>query len=159
MFQFSRFTLAFAVISLMACAQTPQNQNQPMAEKTPPPAEQTPAPGSDRDAHGCIGSAGYQWSALRGECIRLFEKGIRLDPKAANLDQTVSAFVVFKSDTEDAVAELYLPSGNGAINLQKDKSNGAGKWAGDHYVLTQWKGMYSLENDKKVLLYEGPAVR
>ena len=34
-------------------------------------------PGSDRDAHGCIGSAGYIWSEVRQDCIRLFEQGIR----------------------------------------------------------------------------------
>ena len=29
--------------------------------------------GSDRDEHGCIGSAGYIWCALTGECERPWE--------------------------------------------------------------------------------------
>jgi hypothetical protein len=33
----------------------------------------SPLPGSDRDAHGCIGSAGYVWSFPMRECIRTFE--------------------------------------------------------------------------------------
>jgi hypothetical protein len=156
MLHLSRTVLAFALISLLACSETPHNQ--PVVEQVPP-ADAPVKTGGDRDTHGCIGSAGYQWSALRGECIRLFEKGIRLNPKAANLAQTTSAFVVFKSDTDDAVAELHLPSGTAPLNLAKDNSNGAGKWTGEHYVLTQWKGMYSLEDDKKVLLYEGPAAQ
>lgn len=30
-------------------------------------------PGSDRDAHGCIGSAGYIWSERSQQCIRIWE--------------------------------------------------------------------------------------
>jgi len=29
--------------------------------------------GADRDAHGCIGSAGYSWSEELGQCIRPWE--------------------------------------------------------------------------------------
>jgi len=31
-------------------------------------------PGSDRDAHGCIGSAGYSWCAARDKCLRTWEE-------------------------------------------------------------------------------------
>ena len=41
-----------------------------------------PIVGGDRDAHGCIGSAGYTYSAVRTECVRLWEVGVRLAPKA-----------------------------------------------------------------------------
>ena len=34
--------------------------------------------GNDKDEHGCIASAGYTWSELLQECIRPFEKGIKL---------------------------------------------------------------------------------
>lgn len=29
--------------------------------------------GNDRDEHGCIGSAGYEWNEEKGECIRPWE--------------------------------------------------------------------------------------
>ena len=32
-----------------------------------------PLPGSDRDAHGCIGSAGYSWCARTAQCERPWE--------------------------------------------------------------------------------------
>ena len=32
-----------------------------------------PMVGGDRDVHGCIGSAGYVWSAPMGQCIRPWE--------------------------------------------------------------------------------------
>lgn len=30
--------------------------------------------GNDRDAHGCIGSAGYQWCQAKGKCLRIWEE-------------------------------------------------------------------------------------
>lgn len=33
-------------------------------------------PGSDKDNHGCIGSAGYIWSISKNKCIRPFEEGV-----------------------------------------------------------------------------------
>ena len=35
--------------------------------------------GSDRDEHGCIGSAGYTWSYALHSCVRLWEAGTRFD--------------------------------------------------------------------------------
>jgi hypothetical protein len=32
-----------------------------------------PMPGSDRDSHGCIGSAGYQWDESQKKCARPWE--------------------------------------------------------------------------------------
>lgn len=34
---------------------------------------QPPMPGSDRDSHGCIGSAGYAWCARTDRCERPWE--------------------------------------------------------------------------------------
>ena len=31
-------------------------------------------PGSDRDEHGCIGSAGYEWCEPKEKCIRPWEE-------------------------------------------------------------------------------------
>lgn len=36
-------------------------------------SETPPIVGGDRDAHGCIGSAGYQWNEDIGACIRVWE--------------------------------------------------------------------------------------
>jgi len=33
-----------------------------------------PLVGSDRDEHGCIGSAGYSWCEAKLKCIRIFEE-------------------------------------------------------------------------------------
>jgi len=38
------------------------------------PVNNTPMPGSDRDAHGCIPSAGYTWCDATQKCIRPWEE-------------------------------------------------------------------------------------
>jgi len=53
------FALAAVLIFSFGCAQ-----------QAPGP---TPMPGSDRDAHGCIPSAGYTWCEPMNQCIRTWE--------------------------------------------------------------------------------------
>ena len=65
--------------------------------------------GSDRDEHGCIGSAGYTWSYALHDCVRLWEVGTRFD---AGPEQT---FVVFSADS--TFAEIF--SGNSSSVLCK----------------------------------------
>lgn len=40
----------------------------------PTPKPRPPMPGSDRDEHGCIGSAGYSWCAPKEKCLRIWEE-------------------------------------------------------------------------------------
>lgn len=62
--------------------------------------------GGDKDAHGCKASAGYTWSEVRQECIRLFETGIKLH-SATDENATLAAYVVFAADS--LKAEVFLP--------------------------------------------------
>ena len=83
----------------------------------------TTAVGADRDAHGCIGSAGYVWSQVREECIRPFEAGIRMAP-AAEPDATTAAYIVFAEDSSRA--ELFLPDGQKTEILDRRTLPGGG---------------------------------
>lgn len=58
-------TTVLLVLALTGCAHP----------KPTPDAPAAPAPvvGGDRDAHGCIGSAGYQWCQRSGRCERPWE--------------------------------------------------------------------------------------
>ncbi|HEA3132788.1 TPA: hypothetical protein RVR73_004133 [Aeromonas hydrophila] len=103
--------------------------------------------GSDRDSHGCIGSAGYQWSALTKQCVRLFEQGIRLNPTDAG--QTSSAFVLFNADQSQA--ELTLPSGEQHL-LTRQETEGNWSWQGSGYTLFPWKG-YVLKAGEQTLFH------
>ncbi len=61
--------------------------------------------GGDRDDHGCIGSAGYTWSAVRQDCIQIFEQGVRTE----SVDGDGAAFIVFSPDS--AQVELFFSDG------------------------------------------------
>ena len=39
-----------------------------------PDQAETPLLGGDRDAHGCIGSAGYSWCEAKQKCLRVWEE-------------------------------------------------------------------------------------
>jgi hypothetical protein len=59
-------------------------------------------PGSDRDEHGCIGSAGYTWCAVLSKCIRSWEENCTAAP-AQNQPATTAGM------TSDA---MFLDTGN-----------------------------------------------
>lgn len=55
-------------------------------ETVPAPAPARPV-GADRDAHGCIGSAGYRWCEKEKACVRPWELAEQRD-----FDNTPEAF-------------------------------------------------------------------
>ena len=59
--------------------------------------------GSDKDEHGCIASAGYTWSEVQKDCIRLWEKGVRMN---AVDDAGKTLFLVFSPDSTQV--ELFF---------------------------------------------------
>jgi hypothetical protein len=74
--------LAVAVLALAGCT----------ASAPPPAASEAgtaspPAVGGDRDAHGCIPSAGYRWCERSGRCERPWELA-----KARGFENTAAAF-------------------------------------------------------------------
>lgn len=95
--------------------------------------------GADKDENGCVSSAGYTWSVLKNDCIRIFEIGYRLNPVNQNPDEAViSAFVLF-NESKDKV-ELFLPTSEKSIVLDKkaDASfeNGNFKFNSNDFYLT-----------------------
>lgn len=61
------FMLAPLLLALAACAAPQQPPVRGAA------ATAAPVVGGDRDAHGCIGSAGYQWCERSQRCERPWE--------------------------------------------------------------------------------------
>lgn len=55
--------------------------------------------GGDSDEHGCKASAGYTWSEIKGECVRVWEVGSKLVYTQANHPNEVTTFVVFSTDS------------------------------------------------------------
>jgi hypothetical protein len=89
----NRQIIACACVALAAaCASGPA----PVAAAEPVPAPVTapvaPAVGGDRDEHGCIGSAGYQWCAGISACARPWE--LASERGFANTAEAFAAFCV-----------------------------------------------------------------
>ena len=94
--------------------------------------------GGDLNEHGCKASAGYTWSVLSNQCVRVFEVAIRLNHY--DLKGTIpstAAFVIFERDNGNK-AELFLDTQNQSIILQR-KSEGQ-PWVKDDWQLISWKG-------------------
>ncbi len=143
------------ILGLYSCDSPPSSQT---TDDTNKPLPEILMTGNDRDEYGCIGSAGYQWSVLRNECVRIFVQGIRLDPKAQELDSTLSAFVIFKNDDNEKQAEIFMPDIQKSLILNQVEDDGTGTWVAGELTLKQWRGMYMLDQLDKTI-YQGPAVR
>ena len=74
-------TLLFALV-LVGCNAGESTRSEPAA-----------LVGSDRDEHGCIGSAGYQWCARTAQCERSWELA-----KRAGFDNTLGEFTRYCSE-------------------------------------------------------------
>lgn len=139
---------------------TDTGDKQPERTLTKPSADTTPvtSTGSDRDEKGCITSAGYRWSVMKDTCIRIFESGIKMLPKDPALDQTTAAYIVFSKDR--VRVEIFLPTQKKAVIIRR-KEEGTGEpaeWASGPLALKFKEGVYSLEDEGK-LLYQGAATQ
>ena len=108
---------------LSACAPTsPTSPKEPaqQGEAAQPAAAASPMSGADRDAHGCIGSAGEVWSGVRGACVRLFEVGLAFEPDPAPEQGAVllAYVVVAPEQGEVRAAELFVPGRAAPIALR-----------------------------------------
>ena len=124
------FALSVVALTFAACNNSTSQQTDNAAEE-PATTEETPMVGGDRDEHGCIGSAGFTWSALRGECIQIFEVGTRLNPVEEKEEVAViSAFVVTK-DGDNSQVELFITNED-QNPILKQETNGTYK--GGKYI-------------------------
>lgn len=102
-------------------------------------------PGSDRDEHGCIGSAGYRWCEPKQECLRFWEtpcyntpeeglkaaladelkmKPAEIFVKISEITSTHAKGSVGKVGEEDGPAGMFLASQGNNIWLIDYQGNG-----------------------------------
>ena len=87
------------------------------------PVDKSKTLGVAKDKHGCNAAAGYTWSEVRKDCIRLFEEGIQFSA-AAGQDSTLAAYVVFSADSLQA--EVFLPNPKTQAVLERRQLPGGG---------------------------------
>lgn len=113
--------------------------------------QEKPLAGSDRDLHGCIGSAGYTFSTVKNACIRLWEEGKPLLPVRSE-GAVLAAYVIMG----DGTAEVFLPKNEQPLQLVAVYQNERPQWEttdGSGWKLTadDAGGWELLQND--TLLY------
>lgn len=121
------------------------------------PKTATPLIGVANDAHGCNAAAGYTWSEARKDCIRLFECGIRMNPKD-DPQATLSTFIVFSADS--TLAEIFIPNQeNHPLLNRRLLPDGGYAWNqedDDTYNVRQINGQWIIEQRGETLYTETP---
>ena len=102
---------------------------------------------NDKDENGCLASAGYIWSKVNKECIKVFT-GIQLNPVAnlENEDEALSAYILFNEDGDQA--ELYLPNETSSLVLEQQTKGKS--WEYDGWQLIKGNG-YCLKKADKII--------
>ncbi|MFH0804102.1 MAG: MliC family protein [Candidatus Zambryskibacteria bacterium] len=65
--------------------------------------------GGDRDAHGCLGSAGYSWCQAKQLCIRTWEEYCTM---------AVSKTVTFVCDASKSIIATFYPTDDKFVDLK-----------------------------------------
>lgn len=117
-------------------------------------AQKAPIVGGDQDVHGCKGSAGYTYSQLRNDCVRVFEQKIKLKEVNPTGSSTSMTAVIFNKNMKKA--EIFIPDAN-AKSIILDRQGKGKVWkSGNHikesYVLLPYKKTgYQIKKDDVVI--------
>lgn len=132
-------SLIFALLSTFSYCQTVEKPTEVIP----------PLVGGDTDKHGCKPSAGYTFSILKNDCVRLFEQKIRL--KEVKPKQSFSTFVAIIFSDDKRKAEIFIPTiQSSVILLRKGRKL---SWKGNGFELSKANN-YILKKANKVI-YRG----
>lgn len=104
--------------------------------------------GADKDAHGCIASAGYTYSKIKKDCIRVFEQKIQLNEVGATKSYSSIVAVIFSDDK--LTAEIFVPSTKESVLLKRTGKKGNYIWKNAVYSLTASES-YVLKKGNKII--------
>ena len=122
------------MVSLMfACGSGEKSQ--------PEQQEKVQLVGNDKDDHGCIGSAGYQWSEVLQDCIRPFEKGVKL-VSSTDPYSSFATFLVFNADSSKV--EVFLPKEKKMPILEKQANGTWGEKGPGKLSVSSENGVWKL---------------
>ncbi len=154
--------VAGAFMLLSACSNSAKQED--AAASTPVDSVATAATestGGDKDAHGCIPSAGYQWVEVKQSCMRVSTSSeVPMTPiKVESWQSSVSIF--FNNDRTKA--EAFFTDANGAahdeiMDLQPPKKGIVGApsvWKNTDCMLTETNGT---PPNKYALSFKGKVV-
>lgn len=102
--------------------------------------------GNDVDKHGCRASAGYTWSEVRHDCVRIWEVGTPLRDVLHN-NSTSRTYVVFSQNKSQA--EVFIPSGRKNLVMKRHGN----MWKKGNYTLSYDRNRLALYN-KGLLIFK-----
>ncbi|MBL1220459.1 hypothetical protein JET18_06395 [Chryseobacterium sp. L7] len=116
--------------------------------------QSTPVLGGDKDVHGCRASAGYTYSQIKNDCVKVFAQKIKLKEVSTDKSSTSMTAVIFSKDMKRA--EIFIPDGNAkSIILTregKSKMWKSGSYIKETYVLVPYKKSgYQIKKDDVVI--------
>lgn len=116
--------------------------------------QKKPVLGGDRDVHGCIGSAGYTYSQIKNDCVRVFEQKIKLNEVSSDKSYSTMTAVIFSKDMKRA--EIFIPNGNAKSIILTKEGKGkiwkSGSYIKESYVLVPYKKKgYQIKKDDVVI--------
>lgn len=97
--------------------------------------------GGDRDAHGCIGSAGYSWCEIKSKCLRIWEEAC-----SENLKEQVQYLLAKKygkalADVTITITKQTDTHASGSVSFSK------GVGAGGVFLVTKINNVWSVVFD------------
>jgi hypothetical protein len=104
--------------------------------------------GANKDSEGCLTTAGYTWSKLKKDCVRLFDSGVRLYPKTDpnTQDALLITYLILSDDGMEA--EVFIPNQDQSLVLIREKE--ATPWVFNEWELTAFEG-FTLRKNSEIL--------
>jgi Prokaryotic membrane lipoprotein lipid attachment site len=110
------------LIAILSGCNSSKKSNELKTDSLVENSEASQMVGNDTDSHGCKASAGYTWSVLKNNCVRIFESGSQFNATGENKDSTMAAFVILNNKKDSA--EVFLPNTKPIIVFAGDISRG-----------------------------------
>ncbi|EKD52762.1 MAG: hypothetical protein ACD_61C00247G0001 [uncultured bacterium] len=106
--------------------------------------------GNDKDSHGCIGSAGYQWCATKEKCLRTWEEPCEATTPSPTVDETSAIKTAIKQ-------ALVVKHGESANQLTVRVSKIEGNYSSGGASTSEGGGMWfaAKVNNEWKLVWDG----
>lgn len=106
-----------------------------------PDATEPPIVGGDKDEHGCIGSAGYQWCANKNKCLRIWEESCYPEITSAIQQAFMTKYNKPESEVHVTVTQSTDTHARGGVKF------GDGSGAGGNFLATMANGKWEIVFD------------
>ena len=135
---------------ILSCDQKQNNTESNQKESSKKVADTTML-GADQDENGCLASAGYTWSKVNKECVKIFT-GLQLNPakNQANEEMVLCAYVLFNENGNQA--EVFLPNEQSLVLTRESEGK---PWIYKDYQLIARNGYIFKKGTENLYIGDG----